>query len=314
MIWPIVAVVLGIGLTVISADKFVEGAANLATRLGMSHFLIGLTIVSVGTSSPELLVSAVAAANGSPSLALGNALGSNITNITLVLGATAFLLPLAVPKPLIARELPMLVIVSICVCLLAIRGSFDLIAGVTLLGALPLVLYYLVRNQEKSEGAIEITQHKLGTAVTLTIGSLLVLIGSSKVLVWGAVELARQFGVSELIIGLTIIAIGTSLPELAASVASALKNNTDMALGTVIGSNLFNFLGVIGLAAVISPFPIENDVYSRDLPWTVGVTVLLFLFSRFSSKQEINRSHGLLFLLLYVSYLWNILAMIAPNS
>jgi cation:H+ antiporter len=312
MLWPVVAVVIGIALSVISADRFVEGAASLANRLGMSHFLIGLTIVSIGTSAPELLVSAVAAYEGSPGLALGNALGSNITNIALVLGATAVLFPLLVSRPLVRRELPILIVLSLAVSALAARGVFDFWAGILLLTALPILLYRLVRDEADAGEEVEIPNYSLWMAIALTAGGLAVLLGSSKILVWGATELARLFGVSELVIGLTIVAVGTSLPELAASVASALKGKTDMALGTVIGSNMFNFLGVIGLAAVISPFAVEHDVLIRDLPWTVGLTVILWLIARFGTQGTISRTYGLLFLLLYVGYLLHISATIVP--
>lgn len=312
MLWPVIAVVIGIALTVISADRFVEGATSLANRLGMSHFLIGLTIVSIGTSAPELLVSAIAAYEGSPGLALGNALGSNITNIALVLGATAVLFPLLVARPLVRRELPILIVLSLAVSALAARGVFDLWAGIVLLTALPILLYRLVRDEADAGEEVEIPNYSLWMAIALTAGGLAVLLGSSKALVWGATELARLFGVSELVIGLTIVAVGTSLPELAASVASALKGKTDMALGTVIGSNMFNFLGVIGLAAVISPFAVEHDVLIRDLPWTVGLTVILWLIARFGTQGTISRTYGLLFLLLYVGYLLHISATIVP--
>ena len=313
MFWATAAIIVGIALTVVSADKFVEGAASLASRLGMSHFLIGLTIVSVGTSAPELLVSAVAAYEESPGLALGNALGSNITNIALVLGATACVFPLLIPRPLVRRELPLLLLVCLGVYALAYRGIFDLWAGIALVAALPIVLLQLMKDEAASGEEADIPDLSLSLSVVLTIGGLLVLLASSKALVWGATEVARHFGVSELVIGLTIVAIGTSLPELAASMASALKNKTDMALGTVIGSNFFNFLGVIGIAAIISPFAIEADVYTRDLPWTLGLTVFLLLIARFGAHATLNRSYGILLLLLYVSYLWHISATIVPN-
>ena len=313
MIWATVAVVLGIALTVISADKFVEGSASLASRLGMSHFLIGLTIVSIGTSAPELLISAVAAFEGSPGLALGNALGSNITNIALVLGTTACICPLLVPGSIARRELPLLTLVGLCVCALAYRGIYDLWAGLALIAALPVVLHQVVRDEVQITHETEIAELSLKTSLVLTVGGLLILLGGSKTLVWGATEIARYFGVSELIIGLTIVAVGTSLPELAASVASALKNKTEMALGTVIGSNFFNFLGVIGVAAIISPFSIEADVITRDLPWTLGLTLLLWFLALFGAQGILKRSHGALLILLYVGYLCHISATIVPN-
>ena len=295
MFWATVAVIGGIALIVLSADKFVEGAASLASRLGMSHLLIGLTIISIGTSAPELLVSAVAAFNGSPSLALGNALGSNITNIALVLGATACIFPLIVPRKLVKTRNSITFSHFTIIFALAYRGIFDLLAGSILLAALPVILYYLSKDELGSWDNVEIHSLSLGFSIVLTLGGLTVLLGSSEVLVWGAVEIARFFGVSELVIGLTIVAIGTSLPELAASVAAALKNKTNMAFGTVIGSNIFNSLGVIGIASIISPFAIEPEVLQRDLPWTLGLTLLLYLLARFSERRTFTRSYGILF-------------------
>ena len=313
MFLAIVAVIGGIALIVLSADKFVEGAANLASRFGMSHFLIGLTIVSIGTSAPEIMVSAVAAFNGSPGLALGNALGSNIANIGLVLGATAFIFPLVVSRPLVRREIPLLFLIGLVIYALASRGVFDLLSGTLLLAVLPGILYLLAKDELASKDNVEIHSMPLGFSIVLTLGGLIVLIGGSQVLVWGAVNIARFFGISELVIGLTIVAVGTSLPELAASVAAALKNKTDMALGTVIGSNIFNSLGVIGIASVISPFAIATEVLQRDLPWTLGLTLLLYLLARFSVSRTITRSYGILLLLLYVSYLWHISATTVPS-
>ena len=310
MLWAIVAVVIGISLTVASADKFVDGAASLASRFGMSHFLIGLTIVSVGTSAPELLVSTVAAYEGTPGLALGNALGSNITNIALVLGVTACVSPLIVPRRLVKCELPILVFVCLIVYGLAYRGGFDRIAGASFLITLPIMLFLLAKNEPATDKTLQVPKFSFLRSMTLTLGSLALLIGSSKALVWGATEIARHLGISELVIGLTIVAIGTSLPELAASIASALKKQTDMALGTIIGSNFFNFLGVIGLASIISPFAIEPDVFSRDLPWTAGLHILLLVLASFVLSGTLKRSYGILLLLLYVGYLSHIFATI----
>ena len=279
----------------------------------MSHLLIGLTIISIGTSAPELLVSAVAAFNGSPSLALGNALGSNITNIALVLGATACIFPLIVPRKLVRREIPLLFLITLIIFALAYRIIFDRLVGSILTAALPVILYYLSKDELGSWDNVEIHSLSLGFSIVLTLG-LAVLLGSSKLLVWGAIEIARFFGVSELVIGLTIVAIGTSLPELAASVAAALKNKTDMAFGTVIGSNIFNSLGVIGIASIISPFAIEPEVLQRDLPWTLGLTLLLYLLARFSARRTFPRSYGILLLLLYVSYLWHLSLTTVPNQ
>ena len=313
MLWAIVAVVIGILLTVASADKFVDGAGSLASRFGMSHFLIGLTIISIGTSAPELLVSTVAAYQGAPGLALGNALGSNITNIALVLGVTACVSPLIVPRSLVKCELPILVFVCLMVYALAYRGEFDRIAGAGFLITLPVILVLLAKNQSSTDKTLQAPKFPFFQSMTLTLSSLALLIGSSKALVWGATEIARYLGVSELIIGLTIVAIGTSLPELAASIASAVKNQTDMALGTIIGSNFFNFLGVIGLASVISPFAIEPEVFSRDLPWNAGLHVLLLIFASFILSGTVTRSYGILLVLLYVGYLSHIFATIVTH-
>ena len=170
-----------------------------------------------------------------------------------------------------------------------------------------------MRNQTGLSELPEINEHPLITAIVLTIGGLIILLFSSKLLVWGATEVAFYFGVSELVIGLTIVAIGTSIPELAATLVSAFKGKTDMALGTVIGSNFFNFLGVIGLAAVISPFVVENAVVDRDLPWILGLTVLLWGMSYFNTHRDLRRKQGILLIILYLSYLGHIVMTIVPN-
>lgn len=312
MVFGVLAIAIGIALIVLSADKFVDGASSLASHLGMSHFLVGLTIISIGTSAPELLIAAVASFQDSSTLAFGNAVGSNITNIALVLGTTACVSPLIIPDQLIKRELPLLLAVTIGFSLLAIREKFDHLSALILLGLLPLITYWIMRDKVAKPNVTQITERSLGNAITLTASGLTLLLLSSKALVWGATEIAMYFEISELIIGLTIVAVGTSLPELAASATSAFKGRTDLALGTIIGSNFVNFLGVVGLTAFISPFIIEFDVLQRDLPWVICLTFFLCGITQYSRSKQLTRSHGILLILLYLSYLWHIYITIIP--
>ncbi|WP_461538070.1 calcium/sodium antiporter [Spongorhabdus nitratireducens] len=303
------AILAGFAVLMKSADWFVNGAAATARNFGMSPMLVGLTIVSIGTSAPEILVSSMAALDGHSALAVGNALGSNIANIGLVLGITALVAPLPVQSSLIKKELPLLCAVTVIsgVCLL--DGRLDRIDGVILLALLALVLYLMFRWQKTPEAAgeahyqdeveqdyPELSQSK---AFLQLAAGLVLLMASSKLLVWGATTIATQLGVSDLVIGLTIVAIGTSLPELAASVASALKGHHDIALGNVVGSNLFNLLAVMSAPALIAPEALDTAVLWRDFPAMLALTALLFIMAR---KQRIGRIGGLFFAGTYVAY------------
>lgn len=249
MIWAVLAVIAGLILLVWSADYFVDGAAATAGHFGMSPLLIGMVIVGFGTSAPEIVVSVLSAMQGSPGIALGNAYGSNITNIALILGITALISPIAVRPQIVRRELPILLAVTALAAAQLFDGELSLADGMVLLLALALIMGYTVLKNMKGkdnivgdiadEFANPAAKMPLSRALMLLILGLVVLVLSSRLLVWGAVSIAQSMGVSDLIIGLTVVAVGTSLPELASSVAAARKGEHDIALGNVIGSNLF---------------------------------------------------------------------------
>ncbi len=312
MLWFALSILFGFALLVWGADRFVIGAAALAHNLGVSSLLIGLTIVGFGTSAPEVLVSLMAALNGNPGLAIGNAIGSNITNIALVLGMTALVVPLTVGSTTLKREYPMLVGVTLLACALMWDGALSVTDGWILLATLVVVLFLLWRiavSQRQgdplgSEIDEEIpTDMSSGTALAWFLLGLVVLLVSSRMLVWGAVGIAHAFGVSDLVIGLTIVALGTSLPELAASVGSAIKGEHDIAIGNVIGSNIYNLLGVLSMPALIAPGTLEGAVLQRDIPMMLGLTLALFLIAYgFRGPGRINRFEGALLTAAFIAY------------
>ncbi len=306
------ALIAGFALLVWGADRFVTGAAGTAHNLGVSHMLIGLTIVGFGTSAPEILVSVNASIKGNPGLAIGNALGSNIANIALILGVTALLVPLTVTSRTLHREMPVLLAVTLLTLLPFLDGSFERIEGFALLGALGLMLYWLVKVEMDSmaddpmhaELDAEIPSDlSMPKAIGILLLGLVVLLASSNMLVWGAVNIARWMGVSDLVVGLTIVAIGTSLPELAASLAAAYKDEHDLAIGNVIGSNMYNLLAVLGTAGAISPTAFDPRVLSRDFPVMIGLTVVLFAMAyNTSGKGAISRLEGAALLAAFIGY------------
>lgn len=307
----ILAVIAGLALLVWSADKFVMGASATAQQMGISPLVIGMLIIGFGTSAPELIVSLQAALEGNPGLALGNAVGSNIANIALILGATALMMPIAVQSRVIKREIPLLL--GIAVLLFVVMWDFYLgvVDGAILLVLLLAIVgfnFWEAKHSEPDAYLDELEEElppamPMKSALTWTIVGLLLLVGSSKLLVWGAVSLAQLFGVSDLVIGLTIVAIGTSLPELASSIAAARKGEAELAIGNVVGSNLFNSLGVIGIPGVLAPFAVDHVVLQRDLPIMTGLTVLmLFMALGRKGPGQINRWEGVILLLMFVGY------------
>lgn len=294
------------------ADRFVYGAAATASNLGVSTLVIGLTVVGFGTSAPEILVSIMAALQGSPGIAVGNALGSNITNIGMVLGTTALICPLMVNSRILKREFPvMLAMMCLGLFLLWDRELSRVDGAVLLCGLIALMVWlvYLGRYRPASEAMTaefeeEIPHIPLRPAIFWTLLGLILLLISSRILVSGAVTLAGAFGVSDLVIGLTIVAIGTSLPELAASIMSAIKKEPDIAIGNVIGSNMFNLLAVLGIPGLIAPMALDEAVLTRDYATMLILTGLLFVFAYgFRGKGRINRLEGGILLTGYLAYL-----------
>lgn len=308
------AIAAGFALLVWSADRFVEGAAAMAKHLGMPALLIGVLIVGFGTSAPEMVVSAIAAMEGNPALALGNALGSNIVNIALILGVTALVTPIAIHSKIVRKELPLLILLVLLTGLLLLDGELSLVEGIVLLAGFFALVGWSVYSalhtrgdalEDEVEAELEAHPMSLKAGMIWLAVGLVLLIGSSRILVWGAVGVAQAFGVSDLIIGLTIVALGTSLPELAASVMAVRKGEHDIAIGNVVGSNMFNLLAVIGIATVIAPMnAIAPEVLQRD--WIVMLLLTLALFAMAygfrGKKGSIGRFKGTLLLLCYIAY------------
>lgn len=314
MILAVFALIIGLALLVWSADRFVGGAAALANHLGMKPLLIGIIIIGFGTSAPEMLVSALSALEGSPGIALGNAYGSNIANIALILGVTALISPVVVHSSVLRKELPMLAGILVLSFILIMDGSLSRIDSFILLAVFFALMGWTVfqntRNpsdplaQEFAEEA-EQAELSFGWSIFWLLVGLVVLIASSRVLVWGAVTIAQIFGVSDVIIGLTIVAVGTSLPELASSVAAARRGEHDIALGNVLGSNMFNTLAVVGISGAIKPYAVDAEILTRDMPVMMALTVSLFVlgYGFRGRKGRINRYEGTALLVVYGGYI-----------
>jgi cation:H+ antiporter len=307
------ALVAGLLLLVWSADRFVEGSAAAARHVGVPPLLIGMLIVGFGTSAPEMLVSAMAALQNNPGIALGNAYGSNITNIALILGVTALIAPVAVHSQVLRRELPVLTAVTALAAFQLRDGELSRPDAWVLLALFGALMAWSIRHGLRqradalgSEIEQELIVHAMppGRALLWIVVGLVVLIASSRLLVWGAVEIAHALGVSDLIIGLTIVAVGTSLPEFASSVMAIRKGEDDIAVGNVIGSNLFNTLAVVGIAGSIRPMEVAPEILSRDLPVMALLTVSLFLvgYGFRGGQGRINRLGGAALLAVYLAY------------
>jgi cation:H+ antiporter len=306
-----IAVIFGLALLVWSADRFVEGSASTARHFGMPPLLIGMVIVGFGTSAPEMVVSALAASQGNPGIALGNAYGSNITNIALILGVTALISPIAVHSQVLRKELPILTAVTALAAWQIWDGGISRFDAVVLLavfgGVMAWTIWQGLRKADtlgsEMEQALEVRAMPLRQAVFWLVVGLMLLIVSSRILVWGAVEIAHAFGVSDLIIGLTIVAVGTSLPELASSIIATRKGEHDIALGNILGSNLFNTLAVVGIAGAIQPLAVGPEVFNRDILVMAALTLSLFVIGYgFRGKGRINRIEGSVLLACYVGY------------
>jgi cation:H+ antiporter len=312
MMLPLIAIAAGLALLVWSADRFVAGAAAAARHVGMPALLIGMVVVGFGTSAPELVVSALSASQGNPGLALGNAYGSNITNIALILGLTALISPIAVHSQVLRRQLPILTAVTALAVWQLHDGMITRLDAWVMLGLFGLLMAWTIWQGSRRDGdtlgdAMEQTlaagTMPIRRAVFWLVAGLVLLIVSSRILVWGAVKVAVSLGVSDLIIGLTVVAAGTSLPELASSIIAARKGEHDIALGNVLGSNLFNTLAVVGLAGAIEPMAVGPEVVSRDMVVMGALTVSLFVIGVGVGRPgRINRVEGAVLLLAWVAY------------
>ena len=312
----VLAVTAGLAALVWSADRFVDGAAATARLLGVPALLVGMVVIGFGTSAPELTVSAISSWRGNSSIALGNAWGSNICNVALILGVAAAIRPLVVRRSALRFDLPILFVTTALAWFLLADGTVSRADAWILLAAFAAWLGASVRRALRGDrtpdAAAQAPDGGLSgrAAAFWTVAGLVVLVGSSRLLVWGATELARAVGVSDLMIGLTVVAVGTSLPELASSIAAARKGEDDLAVGNVIGSNLFNTLAVVGLAGAIRPMDaIDPAVHGRDVPWAFLLTgTLLFLlpfpngFTK-TAQRRLERAGGLFLLVLYAAYL-----------
>lgn len=321
MLLPAVAVLAGLVLLVWSAERFVDGAAATSARLGLSPLLIGMLVIGFGTSAPELVVSALAAAQGNPGLALGNAYGSNIANMGLILGLVALISPLAVHSGVVRRELPVLGGVTLLSALLlwgGVIGRLEAILLLVLLAAFIGVSIYLALRDgsdalsSDTEESLAVHPMSLKAGLVWTGVGLVLLVVSSRILVWGAVAIAQGFGVSDLVIGLTVVAVGTSLPELASSISALRRREHDLVLGNVVGSNLFNTLGVVGLAGVIAPIEAGREVLLRDWSLMMAMTVMMAVFAMGWRGREgrINRVEGAALLAMFLGYTAYMVSMV----
>lgn len=304
------------------ADRFVYGAAGLAANSGVSRIVIGLTVVAFGTSAPEMLVSAMASFAGSGEMGIGNAVGSNITNVTLVLGAAAIVGPLSIHSRLLQREIPILFVAMAVSWWFLWDGELTRLEGVLLfMGLIAMVVWLGIQGAKEASAGTEDAAIQFGDddipnalptsrAVGLFVVGLLFLLIGSRVLVWGSVDLATSLGVSELVIGLTLVALGTSLPELAASVAASRRGEQDIAVGNVVGSNIFNILGVLALPGIIAPGPVSRAVVVRDYPIMLGATLLL-LFMAVNKRNIIGHKRGAALVVIFILYF--VLLFVQPS-
>ncbi|MDH3901602.1 MAG: calcium/sodium antiporter [Xanthomonadales bacterium] len=314
MLIAIIQLVAGFLLLVWGADRLVAGASATARNLGVSPLIIGLTIIGFGTSAPELVVSAIATMKGNSGLAVGNALGSNIANMGLVLGATALIYPLRMESTALKREYPMLLLVMLVCFLMALNGVYSRWEGWVLLVGLLTVVIWIIRiglhrplsDPLAEEFDAEIPKDTPTKVALFWLGvGLIVLPISSTILVEGAITIARILHVTDTVIGLTVVAVGTSLPELATAITAALHKEDDLAIGNIIGSNIFNLLGVLGIAAAIEPVTLIPIILARDFPAMFLITGALYLMaSDFRGPGRIGRRSGSVLLLMFLGYVF----------
>jgi len=307
----ILFIIGGLALLVYGADRFVTGAASTAHRLGVPPFIIGLTIVGMATSAPEVLVGTVAALDGKTNIAIGNAIGSNIANIGLVLGATALLRPFVVTSPTLRREYLIMFAAILIALALLLDQELNRIDGMILLGSLFAILSWVVmmaRHTPATDPLVNEFEQELppvysvGKSLLLMLVGLVLLLAGAELLVRGAVDIARFLGISDLVIGLSIIAVGTSLPELAASIASVIKNEADIAIGNVIGSNMFNMLMVLGVPVLIHPGLFDIEVLLRDFSIMLFLSLIMGWMVFIHGKGRFDRLEGGFLFFCFVGY------------
>jgi cation:H+ antiporter len=317
--FSIILLLIGLGVLVYGAEWLVRGASSLAAKLRIPALVIGLTVVAFGTSTPELSVNVLAALSGSTDIALGNIVGSNISNILLILGVTALITPLAVARSTTWKEIPFAFLAVLLLWVFASDVFLDGAAvntitatdGLAFLGVFAIFMYYVIElaRKEPTEHIEEVKEHGIWLSVGYVILGLLGLMLGGKVLVEQAVFLANVIGMSETVIGLTVIAIGTSLPELATSVVAAMKGQNDIAVGNIVGSNIFNVLWILGVTSLIAPLPVPST-FSLDIVVVVATTILLFGAMFYDKKHTLGRAEGILFLVCYAAYVTYLLVLV----
>lgn len=299
---PFILLIFGFILLVFGANKFVDGSSSLAYSFKIPPIIIGLTIAAIGTSVPEAFVSTIAAIQGNSDIAASNVLGSNILNILLILGITAFIKPLNIKQNTIKKEIPFLFLISLVMLLMGIDGIISRTDGLILLLFMIIFINYLFEISKEDNNQEEIKQYSIIKSLIFTIIGLVCIIFGSKFTVDNAVIIAKNIGISEKIIGLTIVSIGTSLPELVTSIVAALKGQNDIAVGNILGSNIFNILFVLGIASSISSV---NFNLISDTIISIGITFILFIFS--INDKKISKVEGFIFISLYAIYIFYIL-------
>ncbi|MCG8383334.1 MAG: calcium/sodium antiporter [Gammaproteobacteria bacterium] len=314
MLISLAAVIGGFILLVWSADRFVIGASSIASNLGVSPLVIGLTIVGFGTSAPEILISVFSALQDIPAMGVGNAIGSNIANIGLILGTSALISPMLISSGILNREMPFLIAAMLLALILIWNLSLSALDAYFLLALLAFILVWMIykglKERDNGDPLQSEFNDEISTNMTLKVAclwlmvGLFILVGSSRALVWGASNIATYFGVSDLVIGLTIVAIGTSLPELAASIVSVLKKEYDIAIGNIIGSNIFNILAVMAVPGLFQTVAVDSVVLYRDIPVMFALTfvMILFAYSWKNRPGRITRTSGLLLLVCFLGY------------
>lgn len=315
LILPAILLMIGLVLLVWSSDIFIDGAASTAIHLNVSPLIIGVVVLGFGTSAPEILVAILASLDNSPGLAIGNVVGSNIANIGLVLGITAIVSPIVIKSSLLKREFPIVLAISFIGILLMLDNDLDFTDGIILIALLFIVMTWMIRAnkqmdpsdplaEETVEEIEDMPDMSLKKAIIFLIAGLVVLMISAKMMVWGATEIAEYFHVPDVIIGLTIVAIGTSLPELAAAITAARKGEADLMIGNILGSNLFNLLAVMSMPALLAPSVIENTTLVIDYPVMLALTLVMLLVALpRKGKAVITKFEGVLLLGSFIAYM-----------